>query len=93
MNPRLLASAVQEVVAGLTPRPWNRFDPDETLWWLVPSTEWPAYHHGKLVFSNERAPAGEIFAGLNVEKGFGEIAARAYPKTQRTQLLGHGWAW
>jgi hypothetical protein len=92
-TPRELAAAVRDLAPGLTARPWSRHDPDETLWWLVPSTEWPAYSHGKLVFSTDRAPAGEIFAGLNVEKGFGVAAIQAYPKTPRTQVLGPGWTW
>ena len=34
---------------GFTARPWNYFKPESTLWWLVPSTEWPSYKYGKLV--------------------------------------------
>ena len=31
-------------------RPWNFYEPDNTAWWLIPSTEWPAYRHGKFFF-------------------------------------------
>ena len=70
---------------GLTPRPWNLYSPADTFWWLVPSTDWPAYRYGKLAFSGARdvprrellqtnTPAlatDSIFAGFNVEKGYG----------------------
>ena len=36
---------------GLTARPWNLYAAADTFWWLVPSTEWPAYRYGKLAFS------------------------------------------
>jgi len=29
-------------------RPYNRFEPAYTVWWLEPSNDWPAYHHSKL---------------------------------------------
>jgi len=34
---------------GFTARPWNYFKPDTTIWWLVPSTDWPSYKHGKII--------------------------------------------
>ncbi|MFZ5814400.1 MAG: hypothetical protein ACOY93_03765 [Bacillota bacterium] len=52
----------------LTPRPYNQYDPDQSLWWLVPSTEWPAYDRGKVVVFRETG--GQIFVGLHVERGF-----------------------
>jgi len=49
MNAKTLCHAVQGIAnMDLTPRPFNRFDPDVSLWWLVPSTEWPAFKYGKL---------------------------------------------
>ena len=93
MMPRALAAAVRDLAHGLTGPPWNHHDPDETLWWLVPSKEWSGYSYGKLVFSTERAPAGEIFAGLNVEKGFRTTAVQAHPRTPRVQALRRGWTW
>lgn len=94
MTPQELAAAVREVEGTLTARPWNRFSADETLWWMVPAKEWPAYQHGKLVFSFERAPEGHLFAGLNVEKGFGSVVAEVYPAVRRRrQVLEPGWAW
>jgi hypothetical protein len=93
----------------LTPRPWQHQAPDDTLWWLVPSADWPAYRHGKLVFSlakdgprrallglNDRAiETDKVFAGLNVEKGYGREAAEVDPVLRRKtdQILDRGWLW
>ena len=79
---------------GLTSRPWNMHSPADTLWWLLKSTDWPAYEHGKLVFSFAKDDARRrllgmndsvlgldmIFAGFNVEKGYGSVA-RQYGMT------------
>ena len=74
-----------------TPRPWNRFKPADTLWWVVPGTHWPAYSSGKYMFR----PDGKlIWCGLNIEKGFGEKAALAYPQLKRRKLVAEGgWIW
>jgi hypothetical protein len=31
-----------------TLRPWNLYKPENTLWWLVPSKDWPSYKYGKI---------------------------------------------
>jgi hypothetical protein len=107
---RDLAHAIRaEVRPDLTARPWQKQAPEETLWWLVPSTEWPAYRHGKLLFSlakdgPRRALLGlqdqvlevdKIFAGLNIEKGYGSVAINVDPAlTRRTdQIMDSGWLW
>ena len=94
---------------NMTPRPWQIYEPDETLWWLVPSTEWPAYRHGKFVFSAAKdsprkallglndplIEVGRIFAGLNIEKGYGPLAAEVDSTIRRksTQIMGKDWLW
>src|SRR2546426_6795515 len=94
MTPRALAYEIKRLTPGLSARPWDRHRPDDSLWWLVPSAVWPAYWHGKLIFDRRRARAGELFAGLNVEKGFGDVAAAVFPAVRRKkQLLAHDWVW
>jgi hypothetical protein len=75
----------------LTLRPWNQFNPIDTVWWLVPSTDWPAYQHGKYIFY----PNGEfINIGFNVEKGFGLSACKGYPKLANNKLaINQDWSW
>lgn len=93
----------------LTPRPWQIQRPAETLWWLVPSADWPAYRHGKFVFASakdspRRSILGvddgmihvdKLFAGVNIEKGFGPVATEVDPRLRRKpdQLIDRGWVW
>lgn len=94
---------------GLTARPWNLYSPSDTFWWLVPSTEWPAYRYGKLAFSQAKdvprrdllgtahptLETDKLFAGFNVEKGYGAAAAFVNPMLKRksTQIMDPGWLW
>jgi hypothetical protein len=97
-TPEALAHAVNDQLnLKLTPRPWNMYQAEDTLWWLVPSGDWPAYQHGKLAFSlakddGRKALLGindsvleteTIFAGLNVEKGYSEAAVFVNPAKAR----------
>ncbi len=78
----------------LSPRPWNRFEPENTRWWLVPSTDWPAYHHGKLSFDPTEKKADVLYCGFDVEKGFGPIVGEGYPSTRgRNLIMGASWTW
>lgn len=65
------------------PRPYNRWKGDEgETWWVVPSPEWPAYHHAKIIVSASSRlvdvggsdPSG-LYVGFNVEKGVAGAAA------------------
>lgn len=98
-----------ELQLDLTPRPWQLYEPADTLWWLVPSTEWPAYRHGKFVFSlaknsprkallgvnNSLIHLDAIFAGVNVEKGYGQVASEVNPALKRkpAQIIDKDWLW
>lgn len=109
-SPRDLANGINKGLRlGLTPRPWQLYEPKNTLWWLVPSTEWPAYRHGKFVFSlakddprkallglnDSLIEVDKIFAGLNIEKGYGRVAAEVDPAIRRksTQIIDNNWVW
>ena len=74
-----------------SPRPWNQFKPDDTLWWVVPSTQWPAYKYGKYVFWREEE---KILCGLVIEKGFGTTVQAAFPSVKTRGLLTEqDWMW
>lgn len=109
-SPHDLATELNEYLKlGLTPRPWNLYSPADTFWWLVPSNEWPAYRYGKLAFSlakdvprrdlvglNDPAiEPNKIFAGFNVEKGYGAVATVVNPALRRkpTQITDPLWLW
>jgi len=76
---------------GFTARPWNYFEPDSTLWWLVPSKEWPSYKYGKLVlFRSEEG----YRVGFNIEKGISEIAGQMLSLNGARKLCTKpDWAW
>jgi hypothetical protein len=77
--------------ARYSPRPWNQFKPDDTLWWVVPSTQWPAYKYGKYVFWRD---GEKIQCGLVIEKGFGTTVQAAFPSVQKKGfLLEPDWMW
>jgi hypothetical protein len=94
-NANTLAHSVNSVIdERLSPRPYNRFDPNDTVWWLVPSPEWPAYKFGKLFFDSrpERVPDGNIgiFSGFYVESGLSRKVREFYPKEVIQQ---DDWLW
>jgi hypothetical protein len=75
----------------LTARPWNRFEPLNTEWWLIPSTDWPAYRYGKYFFraqNNNR----DLYGGLFVEKGLDPSIAIAFP-TGKKLVTKKDWTW
>lgn len=76
---------------GFTARPWNYFKPESTLWWLVPSTEWPSYKYGKLVLF--RTKEG-YRVGFHIEKGISEIAGQMLSSKSAQKLCTKpDWAW
>jgi len=76
----------------LTARPWNRFDPTNGPWYLVPSPEWPAYRHSKLAFTEKPEGSGILRCTFYVEKGADPSLASAYPSGKRL-VMNSGWAW
>jgi hypothetical protein len=109
-SPRDIAYEINnQLRLGMTPRPWQMYEPAETLWWLVPSTDWPAYRHGKFIFSlakdsprkalvglnDSLIEANKIFAGLNVEKGYGHVATEVDTTLKRktAQIIDSDWLW
>jgi|GEM_PF-1356548 len=74
-----------------TSRPWNYRKPDTTLWWLVPSTDWPAYPFGKYRISKDPQHA---FIGFYVEKGIkGPVLSMLKPKNADQLKIDDHWRW
>jgi len=80
-----------DVPLELTARPWNRFEPINTEWWLIPSTAWPAYRHGKFFFRAQNDNR-DLYCGLFVEKGLDPSVAVAFPTGKRL-VMDSGWTW
>jgi hypothetical protein len=97
-TPQVMAQAVLDHIVRLqlprpTPRPWSRHEPERTMWWLVPSTDWPAYWHGKFAFRHGRDEPNRIFAGLHVEKGLGASASPGLTRSETTLVTTSHWLW
>lgn len=91
----VLAASRRSGFLGLHALPFNRFAPEETTWWLSPSSLNPAYRHGKIVFGRRDAKPGDLLVGLYVEKGVGPEAAPAYRDTPRGRryIMDATWLW
>lgn len=80
--------------AKLTKRPWDRFRPDSTSWYLVPSTSVTYYKFGKLYFAREKESSAFIDCGLYFEKGLGESLGIVYSTRQAKPLImDKTWFW
>lgn len=98
VNLRRLADDLADAAArsdfSLTTRPWNRFEPDETEWWLVPSPEWPAHKYGKIFLHWTDRNRQRARAALHVEKGLGSEVSPAYDARRgRRLIMDDTWAW
>ena len=78
-------------VKTFTSRPYNRFMPNNTKWWVVPSTAWPAFGKEKLVFWTENS---YLYAGINIEKGI-LIEENDENKLEKIKhiVMDESWGW
>ncbi|MDD5367871.1 MAG: hypothetical protein PHQ40_02200 [Anaerolineaceae bacterium] len=78
---------------GLTARPWNFYNPERNPWYLLRTTQWPAYPFPKLCLRFEELE-GKLFTSFYVEKGFGVVAALANPHLRdRGWIMDSTWSW
>ena len=78
----------------LTRRPWNQFEPETTSWWLIPSTDWPAYKWGKYYFEWGKGGVPSLLTGLYIEKGLGPSVKEAYPSKKGSRyVMNKDWSW
>ncbi|NMA85361.1 MAG: hypothetical protein GX962_16030 [Epulopiscium sp.] len=78
---------------GFTARPWNFYQAATSLWWLVPSKEWPAYKYGKIAIYREK---DKYRIGLHVEKGITKFVADALSipiKDHEKVVIRDDWKW
>ena len=96
--PRQLCDAIssfaEAAIGKLTKRPWNRFNPDYTSWWLVPNTKIPHFKHGKYYFNWGDKKQTTLLAGLYLEKGLDEKIASVYSsKKAKSFIMTPDWNW
>lgn len=97
-NPMVAAQSVARILTGkgrrFSPRPWNLYRPETELWWVIPSTKWPAYDLGKFVFWTK---ADLLWCGLNVEKGLclSSVTKKQLFSTAKSQayFVDDTWIW
>ena len=75
-------------------RPFNRFGPDDTFWWLCPESDDPAYRFGKYI-AKTAGPCADLFAGVCFEKGLGPSAAALFKETRmgKSLIVRENWVW
>jgi len=97
LTPRLICEEISKLSScdvKLTKRPWDRFRPDTSPWWLVPSTNLPHYKYAKLYLNWEDARQETINLGLYIEKGLDESLAPVYSSKQAKHLImNSSWDW
>lgn len=86
-NSRTLVKEIQ-YIAGLDlfTNSYDRYHPNNTTWWLIPSKEFPAFKYGKLFFKmTERG----MFCGYHIEKGINTEDDLRYSSFQ----MNSEWRW
>lgn len=76
-----------------TLRPWNLYKPENTLWWLVPSKDWPSYKYGKIAIYKPKN-SDSLRVGFHLEKGISSKAAQILtPRTAEKLCIKSDWVW
>ena len=95
MNSQKFTAELQKQLGeGLTARPFNRFEPADSIWWLVPSAEWPAFKYSKL-FVNPLSATNKYEVGLYLEKGHSSniLLVEGNKPSNRAQVMDNDWEW
>lgn len=73
--------------------PYNRFNRNNTVWWLSPGSAIPAYRFPKFaVLPPEAEMPDQLFVGIYIEKGVSEAYAKTVGYT-KPLILRPDWAW
>ena len=96
-KPHELSAAVQAVAKDefekLILLPYNRFDPENSAWWLVPGIGNPAYKYTKYYF-NWGDMRRSLRVGIHAEKGLSPEVSSAYPTSKgSTKIMQKDWHW
>jgi hypothetical protein len=69
-----------------TLRPFNRFDSERSMWWVIPSTVYPAYKFGKYIIYENKD--GTFSVGVHIEKGLEKSL-----DDKKVLMMDHTWVW
>ena len=99
MTPRLICDSInnlaKKTIGKTVKRPWNRFKPDETSWWIVPSAKQPHYKFGKFFFKPDTDnDTTYLLCGLYIEKGLDPSIGAVYSSAKAKRLImDPTWSW
>ena len=90
----VLAESAMKSNKKLARRPFNRFEPETSAWWLVPSSALPFYQFNKIYCNWADKERNAMLCGLYLEKGLAPELASVYPsKKGRSLLMNKKWYW
>ena len=90
----VLAESAMKSNKKLARRPFNRFEPETSAWWLVPSSALPFYQFNKIYCNWANKKRDAMLCGLYLEKGLAPELASVYPsKKGRSLLMSKKWYW
>ncbi len=97
-NPHRLCNSLAESAMAsnykLARRPFNRFEPETSAWWLVPSSALPFYQFKKIYCTWADKERTAMLCGLYLEKGLAPELAVVYPsKKGKSLLMNPKWYW
>jgi hypothetical protein len=73
---------------------YNRYHPEQAVWWLTPTKENPSYKYAKLCFMPDERDEKIMLTGLYVEKGLGKNYCEVYGAAKAKKLAMDGnWGW
>jgi hypothetical protein len=85
--------SLKKYFSNLHMLPYNYHQPNNTVWWLSPSSEKPAYRFPKFaILPPEDDASDQLFIGLYIEKGVNEDYAKTVG-IAKTHIIGTNWAW
>jgi len=70
-------------------RPFNRYKPKESVWWVIPSKEWPAHRFAKFIIWCKN---NKMYVGINIEKGFGNELFELNLASKKL-VIDNNWIW
>ncbi|OQO98418.1 hypothetical protein BSK33_17465 [Geobacillus sp. 44B] len=69
-----------------TLRPFNRFNVEKSMWWIIPSTVYPAYKFGKYMIDENKD--GTFSVGVHIEKGLEKSL-----DYKKALMMDNTWVW
>lgn len=90
----ILAESAMTTNCKLARRPFNRFEPETSAWWLVPSSDLPFYQFKKIYCDWADKERSTMLCGLYLEKGLAPELALVYSSRKgRSLLMTPKWYW